>query len=378
MKRIIVTCDGTWNRADARQPTNVVRLARAVPPVGEDGVGQILVHVDGVGSGRGTGRVARAMDRALGGVFGMGLMAALEEAYRFLVFNYAPGDQIYVFGYSRGAFTARSLVGLIRNCGILERDCLGLLPEAMALYRARDADSHPEAPAAREFRARHAAGGGRPQGLAYVGVWDTVGSLGIPAHLWLAARANRGLGFHDTALSGLARAARHAVAIDERRRTFTPALWGNLAELNARAGAERYRQLWFPGVHGCVGGGAGRDLLANDPLLWVAEGAMEAGLSLDPRAVASWWRERDCRAPFADAPGLLKRILAMGRKDRAGPGGLDELARAALWRWRLDPGYRPRTLSGVADAIEAEAARAEARRSAVATGRRSGQAARVA
>jgi hypothetical protein len=105
---------------------------------------------------------------------------------------------------------------------------------------------------------------------------------------------------------------------------------------------------------------------------------MEAGLSLDPRAVASWWRERDCRAPFAEPPGLLKRILAMGRKDRAGPGGLDELARAALWRWRLDPGYRPRTLSGVADAIEAEAARAEARRSAVATGRRSGQAARVA
>jgi hypothetical protein len=217
-----------------------------------------------------------------------------------------------------------------------------------------------------------------PLRIAYLGVWDTVGALGIPAHLWFAARANRGLAFHDTALTGLAQAARHAVAIDERRRTFPPSLWGNLDELNTRAGTERYKQLWFPGMHGCVGGGSGADLLANDALLWVAEGAMEAGLSLDPRVVACWSRERDCRAPFGTAPSLLGRIMAMGQADRAGPGSLDGLARAALWRWRLDPGYRPQALTGVADAIEAEAGREERRRSAVATERGSGQAARIA
>jgi uncharacterized protein (DUF2235 family) len=357
MKRIIVTCDGTWKRADARRPTNVVRLARAVLPEGRDGIKQILCHVEGVGSGRGTGAVARAIDVALGGVFGLGLMDALEEAYRFLVLNHAAGDEIHVFGFSRGAFTARSLVGLIRNCGILRRDRIGLVPEALALYRARGGDSHPQARAAREFRARHAAGDdlGRPR-VAYLGVWDTVGALGIPAHLYLAARVNRGLAFHDTALSGLARAARHAVAIDERRRTFPPALWDNLAELNARAGGERYRQLWFPGEHASVGGGDGSDLLANDALLWVAEGAIEAGLALDPKARESWSRERDCCAPFGAAASPLRRAMSLGHRDRTGPDGAEALARAALWRWRLDPGYRPGALARIAPALAAEAA----------------------
>jgi uncharacterized protein (DUF2235 family) len=273
MKRIVIACDGTWNRLDARYPTNVAKLAQAVLPEGPDGVAQVVCHLDGVGTGRGTGWVARATDRVLGGLIGEGLMATLEAAYRFLVFAYTPGDEVLLFGFSRGAFTARSLAGLIRNCGILERARAAAVPAAVALYRARTAASGPDGEVARTFRALHAAHvttgageaewraarglpAGRPLSLAYLGVWDTVGALGIPGHLALARLLNRGLAFHDTTLSGMVRSARHAVAIDERRRTFPPTLWDNLDAMNAAAGAVPYAQRWFPGDHGSVGGGS--------------------------------------------------------------------------------------------------------------------------
>ena len=92
-----------------------------VLPVAPGRVPQIVCHLDGVGTGQGTGRVSRALDRALGGAFGQGLMASVAAAYRFLVFTWAPGDEIQLFGFSRGAYTARSLAGLIRNVGILPR-----------------------------------------------------------------------------------------------------------------------------------------------------------------------------------------------------------------------------------------------------------------
>jgi uncharacterized protein (DUF2235 family) len=226
MKRIVIACDGTWNRLDADRQTNVAKLAEAVLPVAPDGVPQVVCHLDGVGSGRGTGRVARAIDRALGGTFGVGLEATLADAYRFLVFAYAPGDDVQLFGFSRGAYTARSLAGLIRVCGILERRHADAIPAALARYRA---GGSADGALALAFRARHAAHvttgtaeakyrsacglpAGMPLRIGYLGVWDTVGALGVPAHLALAARLNRGLQFHDTALSPMVAAARHAVA----------------------------------------------------------------------------------------------------------------------------------------------------------------------
>ena len=137
MKRIVIACDGTWNRLDAARQTNVAKLVEAVLPAAEDGVPQVVCHLDGVGSGRGTGRVARALDRALGGTLGLGLEATLAEAYRFLVLTYAPGDDIHLLGFSRGAYTARSLAGLIRCCGILERAHADAVPAALARYQAR-------------------------------------------------------------------------------------------------------------------------------------------------------------------------------------------------------------------------------------------------
>ncbi|HRO10934.1 DUF2235 domain-containing protein [Amaricoccus sp.] len=367
MKRIVIACDGTWNRLDAPYPTNVAKLAQAVLPVAPDGVAQVVCHLDGVGTGRGTGRLAQATDRVLGGLLGKGLLATLEAAYRFLVFAYAPGDEIQIFGFSRGAFTARSLVGLVRNCGILERRHAAALPAAVALYRARAPETGPDSPAALAFRAAHSAHvttgahepawrarqglpEGHPLAIRYVGVWDTVGALGVPEHLVLARRLNRGLAFHDTNLSGLVRAARHAVAIDERRRTFPPTLWDNLEAMND-GGEGSYAQRWFPGDHGSVGGGAAVTALSDEALVWVAEGAAARGLALDPAAAGAWRAGRDCFGPLVTPKPLLRRLLMLDSADRSGPRRLADLAEAAVRRWRGDPGYRPRPLRRLAGQI---------------------------
>lgn len=364
MKRIVIACDGTWNRLDAENPTNVAKLAQAVLPTGTDGVPQVTCHLDGVGTGRGTGWLARGLDRILGGTLGLGLLATLAEAYRFLVLTYAPGDEILLFGFSRGAYTARSLAGLVRNCGILERDEAAAIPDALALYQSRTTETGPDSDAALAFRARHAAhvttGAGEaawraarglpagvPLSLAYLGVWDTVGALGLPHHLALAGLVNRNLAFHDTTLSPLVRAARHAVAIDERRRTFPPTLWDNLETLNG-TGAGRYAQAWFPGDHGGVGGGTPCSALSDDALVWVAEGAIAAGLALDPEATAAWQHARDWRGPLTAAPRRFPRtLLALDTADRPGPSRLADVAEAAIRRWRADPAYRPAPLAGV-------------------------------
>lgn len=375
MKRIVIACDGTWNRLDAAFPTNVAKLAQAVLPIGPDGVAQVACHLDGVGSGRGTGRLAKALDRVLGGALGLGLMETLEDAYRFLVFAYAPGDEIFIFGFSRGAFMARSLAGLLRMCGILERAQAGAIPAALQLYRRRASVGGAEGVAARSFRARFAEqvttstreaswrrdaghGAGVPLGVAYLGIWDTVGALGVPGHFAFAAPLNRGLGFHDTALSRLVRSARHAVAIDERRRTFPPTLWNNLDALNREAGKVLYAQRWFPGDHGAVGGGGPVTDLSDDALLWIAEGAMTAGLAIDPDALAEWRKARNPLGPLSarSARSPLSRLLALDARDRKGPRRLAELAEAAVRRWHADPAYRPRALDCLAGALSRGAA----------------------
>lgn len=363
MKRIVICCDGTWKRMDAAHPTNVVKLAQAVLPRGVDEIAQVVLHLDGVGTGRGTGRVSRTLDRGLGGMFGIGLMGAIESAYRFLILNYAPGDEVYLLGFSRGAFTARSLAGLIRNCGILTREHVAQTEQAFALYRSRRSGHHPDGERALAFRTRYATRGDDDQGqsvrIRYLGVWDTVGALGVPAPVTLARICNRGFGFHDTRLSGLVHSARHAVAIDERRLTFPPALWDNLAELCRRCGdPARYQQRWFPGDHASVGGGGDVTVLSNDACLWIAEGAVAAGLAMDARLLAGLVRESDCRGPLrASVPkrrdALATAVLSWRRADREGPSSPDDLAPSALRRWRSDPSYRPGTLARVGMALEA-------------------------
>ncbi|WP_281983054.1 T6SS phospholipase effector Tle1-like catalytic domain-containing protein [Thalassorhabdomicrobium marinisediminis] len=364
MKRIAIFIDGTWNRPDAEHPTNVVRLARCVRHRNDGDMAQVVLYSPGVGAGRGNTRASRALDRFLGGALGWGLTDIIEDVYRQLVFIYEPGDELMVFGFSRGAFAARSLVGLIRSSGIPARDKLAEIPAAMARYRSRAPDTHPDHPDTLAFRARFAprvilndteqrwrekqgikTGGTVRLSIAYLGVWDTVSALGLPAFLPFAARFNAQYRFHDAKLSSIVRAARHAIALDERRRLFPSHPWDNMPVLNARHDSNlipTHMQQWFPGNHGSVGGGGSRVGLSSIALNWIALGAARAGLALD-------WSEVDRVAPRFDVTGMLVNnfgpvglsgmVLNAFTADREGPAGLDEVSMAAIDRCHLRPDY---------------------------------------
>ncbi len=385
MKRIAIFCDGTWNRSDAEFQTNVVRLSLAVAHHDEDGVTQQILYMPGVGSGRGSTGIAREIDRWGGGLFGWGMTENIEEAYRHLAFGYEvgaegqPSDQIFVFGFSRGAFTARSLCGLIRSCGIPCRENVKRIPEAINRYRSREPDTHPDheesfrfrrdfstnlytSEAERQWREAHGHTSAKALEITYLGVWDTVGALGVPRMLPFAPHFNRRHQFHDAALSRSVLSARHAVAIDERRATYPPTLWDNLEELNGMQ-PERdrpYRQEWFPGDHGSVGGGGDILGLATLSMLWIAEGAVEAGLRIDPAVLENLRAQGDFTAPLSSRSvrrAGLGSLLGKWTADRTGPKLAMYVSECARQRWRqeMTPAYRPAALTAVARDLEASA-----------------------
>jgi uncharacterized protein (DUF2235 family) len=389
-KRLVVCFDGTWNRLDARCPTNVVLTAESVVPMAPDKKAQVIFYDEGVGTGH--------SDHLGGGVFGWGVTDKLGDAYRFLTFNYTPGDEIFVFGFSRGAFTARSFVGLLHNCGIVARSKARRIGDAIDWYERRSASTLPASVESREFRAEispavcadegedawrqgnvanYVAGSAPFLNVAYLGVWDTVGSLGIPTRYRLLNFLDRKYRFHDTALASIVRSGRHAVAIDERRKDFTPTLWSNIDDLNRTAGATPddpaapYLEHWFPGVHCAVGGGGDFRGLSDQALVWIWEGALKAGLALDttpgspPFAVApdprdplwpfdkdrmSWWHRRKS--------ALINALWQKG--DRTGPTDFANVAVPARRRWQYDPAalpekirYRPKPLHHLRKQLDA-------------------------
>ncbi|MEH6678175.1 phospholipase effector Tle1 domain-containing protein [Phenylobacterium sp.] len=386
VKRLVFFFDGTTNTLDARFPTNVVKLAQSIAPVAR-GVSQLIYYDRGVGSDAG--------EKVRGGALGHGLDKNLYEAYSFLLFNYTPGDEIYVFGFSRGAFTARSFVGLIYNCGVLRRRDAGDIAEAIAFYRSRDELDHPLCERMMEYRRKYSLevcvdpredewrqrtvpnyrpGDAQPLEISYLGVWDTVAALGLPAHWWLSRLDRRKYQFHDAQLARFVRRARHAVSLDERRRTFAPTLWHNVDALNAAQGVPSsdpdapYQQQWFPGDHGSVGGGGDIEGLSDAALDWIVDGAREAGLNVDAMPSSRIFEiVPDHRVPLENVspprhPTLWQRISAWVQRrfqkaDRTGPEHLHEVHDSARRRW-LDlpdnlPGglYRPASLRRVADQL---------------------------
>jgi len=363
MKRIVILIDGTWNRPDAEHPTNVVRLARCVQHRTDSGMPQVVLYTAGVGSGAGNNRLARKMDRVFGGTLGWGLLSIMEDMYRRLVFAYEPGDEVMVFGFSRGGFAARSLVGFIRSAGICGRDRLREIPDAVARYVSREPRTHPRhadsyafrlgfSPRVvtsleeREWRVTH---GHRHKDvvdlrIAYLGVWDTVKALGIPAALPGAATFNRRYEFHDAILSSMVLAARHAISIDERRKTFPAMPWNNISDMNVRNGyiSPRYLQQWFPGNHGSVGGGGRRRGLSSVALNWVLLGAVKEGLALDWREVRNVADRFEVSDPLDNkfGPVGFASLLNAWSTNREGPDKLEDMSMLAIDRAFEDDGYR--------------------------------------
>ncbi|HAM36643.1 MAG TPA: hypothetical protein DEB40_01340 [Elusimicrobia bacterium] len=334
-KRLVLFADGTWNdpgQTDDGLPcaTNVVKLSNAVLPQDAGGAVQIVYYHTGVGERGG------AWDHFTGGAFGVGISKNIEDLYLFLIGNYAPGDEVWLFGFSRGAYTVRSLAGLIRNCGILRRGQISKYKAAYELYRDRTEHSTPKSKKASDFRAAYS----WPDfDLHFIGVWDTVGALGIPVtplRFWTKKLYE----FHDTNLSSHVRYAYQAVAIDERRKPFLPALWKKQPDSPA---SQILEQAWFPGVHCDVGGGYAESGLSDGALAWLWEKAHAAGLALDGATKPV----PDSAGEMHDSMTIFYRMLGDGGRTlgRSNPLGHEVVGETALSRMSAPLGYRPENLA---------------------------------
>lgn len=361
MTRIAVFCDGTWNSPDIPETTNVHKLQQAVRHM--PGQGQVSVYFEGIGT---DDRFDSALRKFLvkwgGGAFGWGLDAKVKQAYQFIAQAYADGDEIFLFGFSRGAYTARSVAGMIRKCGIVRDTSAGGINAAWELYRRSGQRNHPDAPdiclrrkeLSPDFATSQADldwrnDASRLVNIAYVGVWDTVGARGVPTAVLgpVAAIWNRQYKFHDMALSSLVRSARHAVALDERRVFYAPTLWDNLdgtGGLNAGRDADPdrpYQQVWFVGTHSILGGSARTQALSAYPLLWVLDGAK--GLELDPAAIFPTTPP----SALIDAPEL-RDDGGWFDKWRKGPRKAHEVHQSVTERVEGRGDYRPGSLRQLA------------------------------
>jgi hypothetical protein len=187
------------------------------------------------------------------------------------VYNYEPGDELYFFGFSRGAFTVRTLAGFMNKFGLIQKEDDYYVPE---IYDCYETNQGPDSPA--WIKAFHNVRGVHPcPPIRFIGVWDTVGALGAPGFLGQFLNKDK-YKYHDVGLNSHIENAYHAVAIDERRKPFAPNLWTRPAGWTGQL-----EQAWFPGVHCNVGGGYTPDGLANEALNWIVEKAEGLGLEFD-------------------------------------------------------------------------------------------------
>lgn len=282
-KRLIIACDGTWLDADnglmngqKAPPSNVSRMGWAIKETSRDGIPQVVNYQAGVGTSGGR------ISRVVGGATGVGVKANIREAYTYIATNWSPGDEIFLMGFSRGAFTARSVGGLIGALGLLTRQGLPSFGEIFEDYQHRADDRYvsgiPDSPFPdkgpfderyiRELERLGLTRRGIP--IKAICCWDTVGQLGIPRTPLLEAfqtqpRKLREYQFDDTRIHPCVENAFQALALDEQRAPFSPAVWEKQADNNVT----NLKQVWFPGVHSNVGGGYNDQEIANITLSWM-------------------------------------------------------------------------------------------------------------
>ena len=253
MKNIVICCDGTGAEY-GRSNTNVVKLYQRVI---RDSA-QIAFYDPGVGTFSFLGReVGRHVGIMLGKAFGAGLQQNVEDAYRYLMDRYQLGDRVFLFGFSRGAFTVRALAGMLHKCGLLQRGSNNLIPYASKIYNRRG-----NADIAAGFKETYS----HECKPYFIGVWDTVGSMG-----WFWGKK-----FFDTYLNEDVSYGYQAVSIDERRRHFPVSLWDE----SRRHEHQFIEQVWFPGVHSDIGGWYADTGLSDMTLKWMLENARDKGLRL--------------------------------------------------------------------------------------------------
>jgi len=274
-KTLALFFDGTWNRRSSNTNVSVLydltsahrefrgRLGKA-PEEKAGGSSDPHTQFKYYHSGVGT-RLGEAL---WGGAFGYGLSRNIKDGYLWLSQHYERGDELFIFGFSRGAYTARSLVGLIRKCGIPRTPEEAFVEEAYHIYREKQWE--PDGREASAFKRTYSHHDGK---VRFLGVWDTVGALGIPAHSILFSRDY--YSWHDTDLSRMVENAYHALALDEHRPDFAATMWSNTKK---PAPYQRVEQRWFSGAHADVGGGYPDGKLQQLPLRWMLHKARKCGL----------------------------------------------------------------------------------------------------
>ncbi|KAI4132995.1 MAG: hypothetical protein LQ338_000463 [Usnochroma carphineum] len=297
-KRLIACCDGTWLNSNMGLmnkklpiPSNVTRIMHATKAKTSDGVPQIVFYEPGIGS------EGNILNRIVGGATAQGLSENIRETYAFLANNYSNGDEIFLIGFSRGAFTARSVAGFIGGVGLLTKSGLPNLAEVFKDFQHRRDPNYrpakpnvpfPRKPSANDprYREKMAQEGLTRLGIRIkvVGVFDTVGSLGIPRVGWLERTGlqrtdTKEFLFYDTNLDNSIENAYQALALDENRTAFSPAVWekppGNTTNL---------RQVWFPGTHSNIGGGYPDQGMANITLAWMMS-QLDPFIDFDPEYI---------------------------------------------------------------------------------------------
>lgn len=305
-RRIVLCLDGTWNSAyDESQrddgtkvlkPTNTLKVCRAVLPVDSTGAEQVAYYDIGVGSlaeypGR-SNRLLYFVDRVLGGAWGAGFEGNVEDALHFLVLNHRKGDEVFLFGFSRGAATAQAVTRFIDWAGGLpQKEDAYFLPILFRSYVVARGAADQRAPALQAIEnslkrdKRKPLEPFQPVNVRYLGVWDTVMALGSRFQATGGSTSSAARSFHaGTAPAACVRHARQALAVDEARFDFRPEYW-----TEHRPGQE-LQQRWFAGVHSNIGGGYENDGLANIALHWILEGAMHEGLQTDKAFLAHYRR----------------------------------------------------------------------------------------
>ncbi len=320
-KRIIICCDGTWHVSepdDGTPPTNVVKLSRAITPRGTDGVVQRVYYAAGIGT-------AGRFDWWVRGHTGIGLSSKVLDAYRFLLEHWAEGDEVYLFGFSRGAFTVRSLARFLGLTGLIGED---ELPAAWKLFEQAQLGNR-----------------GRHLPVKMIGVWDAVDALGLPVPLLRQLTLPR-LRFHDARLGPHVANGFHAIAIDEIRSAFRPTLWDNDA-----APGQRIEQVWFSGSHADCGGGYQEHGLSDLALNWMLRRAEECGLQFN-----SGYEHReiqpDPKQPMHVERNGLHGILPLYRRPILETNRLNERVHWSAATRLEDPaaGYSPENLRRALDA----------------------------
>ncbi|MBO1065745.1 MULTISPECIES: DUF2235 domain-containing protein [Nostocales] len=330
MKRLVVCCDGTWQNLTSNYPSNVVKLSQSVKRIASDDIPQIVFYGAGIGSEN---------KKILGGATGLGIDQSIQDAYKFLCLNYVDGDEIYLFGFSRGAYTVRSLAGMIHCSGLLSRQYITRVPQAYELYRNRNVK--PKDDKARKYREDYAKNEGKPVNITLLACFDTVGALGIPLlpmfKIFSPILHSR-YKFYDTTLNKYIQNALHAMAVDEIREIFdvTP------MTKNPDAPEQQLIQKWFPGNHGCVGGGTKEYApLSDGAFKWMMESikGLDLKLEFDLNSISI---ELKPTVDFNNDPGFYKLV---GTKLRDVPNQVADIHESTIERLQKRKDYRPKNLA---------------------------------